>query len=61
MSQYDYTREHPGVKSSDTSVAEPIPGKIAHPEERATELGARVVWQDSLARAEPEPEREDHS
>ena len=61
MSQYDCAREHPGVKSGDKYVAEPIPEKVAHPEEQATELGSRVVWQDSLAPAEPEPEREDHS
>jgi hypothetical protein len=61
MSQYDYTQERSDAKSGDPHVAEPIPGRVAHPEERAIEFGLRMAWQASPAPAAPELGREDHS
>jgi hypothetical protein len=61
MSRYDYTQERSDTKSGDPYVAEPIPGKVAHPEERAIEFGSRVAWQANPAPAEPELGREGHS
>ena len=51
----------PDAKTADTYASEPIPVKIAHLEERATEFGSCMTWQANPAPAKPEPEREDYS
>jgi len=61
MNQYDYTQERSDAKSGDPHVAEPIPGKVAHPEERAIEFGLRVAWPANPPPAEQELGREGHS